>query len=130
MKRKPSFNISTVSRKRKFEVLAPELEMLFWCLALVFHQKINEEHKNIGRIIWEYGRYERCARGSCTVGTTHLHEEAINRGWRLYRPSGKIAIICGMHQIPRVTQFSRKNYCNSCHIFYNLVKVFSTQYPP
>ena len=43
MKRKQSFNISTVSGKRKFEVVPPELEMLFWCLALIFHQKIKKK---------------------------------------------------------------------------------------
>ena len=80
--------------------------MLFLCISLILDQNTNKEHKHIARIIWEFGRYEKCARGSCIISKTHLHEESEHRGWRICRPSGKIVILCGLHPFPRVTQFS------------------------
>ena len=106
-------------KKRITEAMTSELDMIIWCLSFIIYKKRKQDHKNIANIIWEFGRYQKCSRGSCIIGKAHLHEEAINRGWRLYRPSGKVVIVCGAHPIPRITLMSRKNYCSSCHVYYS-----------
>jgi len=110
MKRRQSSRLSCQNQKKpcKYNTYGTssqnttEVDIISEYISFLVGKQKNEQHLTVASIVWEFARYEKCSYGSCVVGKAYFHEEALNKGWRIYLPSGKIKILCGAHATPKV----------------------------